>query len=98
MKRQTALIPMAFGGTSQCQATQPICQFANLLFCQFAQCRHATTPMRNTSLTFSMPCRSTQQGKGNGMLNRKETIMNQIIYIVGAIVIIVVLLSFVGLR
>lgn len=45
-----------------------------------------------------MPKRRTRRVHQMTLTHSKESTMNQIIYIVGAIVIIIALLSFVGLR
>jgi predicted membrane channel-forming protein YqfA (hemolysin III family) len=42
-----------------------------------------------------MPCRVARD---SNLLDAKETLMNRIVYIVGAVVIIIALLSFFGLR
>lgn len=44
------------------------------------------------------PNRHPPSGEADGCARSKERTMNQIIYIVGAIVIVIALLSFVGLR
>jgi hypothetical protein len=45
-----------------------------------------------------MTNRCVRPGAGTGLPHYRERTMNQIIYVVGAVVIVIALLSFVGLR
>jgi hypothetical protein len=62
---------------------------------------HAVTgnpPRRLLRVGYSIPSRASAPGAISRSPRTKETLMNRIVYIVGAVVIIIALLSFFGLR
>lgn len=89
MESWTVYLPKTCADTNQFGAIQPISDTN--------RCQNASPDLSMTFLFQKVrPKRVT--GQRYNRVQLKDLLMNQIIYIVGAIVIVVALLSFVGLR